>query len=229
MKTLQLEGKKRMTTGRKVKNLRKDGILPATVYGRTINPLSVEIKTDEFIYIFKQSGETGLISLMVDGETHPVLIKNVQFDPVSDIPLHVEFHQVNLKEKIRAHVPVDIIGESQSIKEKTGTLLQLLSEIEVEALPTDLPEHIQIDISGLANVNDHLLVRELTIPDNVILITDPDIMVVKIGELVAPEPEPVAAPIEGEATLNVETSIEEKGTEEKKESSEKSEESSKKE
>ena len=232
MKTLQLEAKKRTVAGRKVKNLRKDGVLPATVYGKTTDPLSVQINTEEFIHIFKQSGETGLIGLMVDGVSHPVLVKNVQGDPVTGAPLHIEFHQVNLKEKIRAHVPVDIIGESQSVKEKTGTLLQLLSEIEVEALPTDLPEHIEIDVSGLANVNDHLLVKELTMPSNVTLITDPEIMVVKIGELVAPEPEPIVAPVEGEVAPGTETpagETEEKGTEEKKESPEKSEEPQKKE
>jgi large subunit ribosomal protein L25 len=202
------------------------------MYGKTTDPLTVQIGTDEFTHIFKQSGETGLINIMVDGVNRPVLVKNVQVDPVTSAYLHIEFHQVNLKEKIRANVPIDIIGESQSVKEKTGTLLQLLSEIEVEALPADLPERFEIDISGLANVNDHLLVKELTIPRNVTLVTDPEIMVVKIGELVAPEPEPVAASVEGEAAPGTEApaeGTEERGTEEKKEAPEKSEESSKKE
>jgi len=231
MKTLQLEATKRTIAGRKVKTLRNDGILPATIYGKTTEPLTIQVKQDAFNHTFKQSGETGLISLMVDGVSHPVLVKNLQIDPVTSMPIHVEFHQVNLKEKIRAHVPVEIIGQSQAVKEKTGTLLQLLSEIEVEALPADLPEHIEVDISGLVNVNDHMLVKELTIPKDVTLVSDPDIMVVKIGELVAPEPEPVVAPVEGEAaeTATGEEGKEEQGIEEKKEAPEKPEETPKKE
>jgi len=200
MKTLQLDAKQRTVTGQKVKTLRNEGIIPATIYGKTTEPITIQVGLDEFSHAFKQSGETGLISLMVDGTSHPVLVKNVQLNPVTMSPIHVEFQQVNLREKIKANIPVVIVGESQPVKEKSGTLLQLLNEVEVEALPTDLPEHIEVDISGLAQVNNHMLVKELAIPENVTLLTDPEIMVVKIGELVAPEPEPVAAPAEGEAT-----------------------------
>jgi large subunit ribosomal protein L25 len=152
---------------------------------------------------------------------------------VSGLATHVEFHQVNLKEKIHANVPIVITGESQAVKEKTGTLLQLLNEVEVEALPTDLPEHIEVDISNLAQVNDHVLVKDLSAPEKVTLLTEPDIMVVKIGELLAPEPEPVVTPAEGEGEAGEaaaqEEAGEEKGTEEKKEESEKPSESPKKE
>ena len=231
MKTLQLEAKKRIISGRKVKNLRKDGILPATIYGKTTYPLTIQVSTDEYIHVFKQSGETGLISLMIDGVSHPVLVKNLQIDPVTSAPLHIEFHQVNLKEKIRANVPITTTGESLAIKEKVGILLQLLDEIEVEALPTDLPEHIEIDISKLTHVNDHMLVKELILPEKVTLLTDMEIMVIKIGELLAPEPEPVATPVEGETVEAVSGAEgkEEQWTEEKKDDPEKSEEPSKKE
>lgn len=223
MKALALNANKRTVEGRKVKNLRRDGLLPATIYGNGLTPISVQVKTDEFAHAYKQTGETGLISLTVDGESHPVLVSTVQLDPVSSLPIHVEFHQVNLKEKIKANVPLVVVGESSAVKEKTGTLLQLLSEVEVEALPTDLPENIEVDISKLANVNDHLLVKELVMPAEVTLVTDPEIMIIKIGELVAPEPEPVAAPAEGEAAPVVGEEAAEgeaKGTEEKKETKE---------
>jgi len=229
MKTLQLDAKKRTVTGQKVKTLRNEGVIPATIYGKTTEPMTIQVGLDEFSRAFKQSGETGLIALMIDGTNHPVLVKNVQLNPVTMSPIHVEFQQVNLKEKIKANIPVVVIGESQAVKEKSGTLLQLLNEVEVEALPTDLPEHIEVDISKLAQVNDHATVKELVIPQNVTLLTDPDIMVVKIGELVAPEPEPVAAPAEGEAAPTGEAPAE--GTEEKGTSAspEKSAESPKKE
>jgi len=203
MKTLQLEANKRTNIGKTVKNLRKEGVVPGTVYGKTTEAITVQVNIEKFTHTYRQAGETGVISLSIDGENHPVLVKNVQIDPVSGNVLHIEFHQVNLKEKIKANIPLLITGESLAIKEKTGTLLQLLNEVEVEALPTDLPEHIEVDITSLANVNDHMLVKDLSIPEKVELMTDPDIMVVKIGELVAPEPEPVAsveeAPVAGES------------------------------
>jgi len=231
MKALQLEAKKREIRGRKVKNLRSEGVLPATVYGDTTDPLTIQVARDEFDRIYKQSGETGLINLMVDGGEHPVLVKNVQIDPVSGISLHVEFHQVNLKEKIRANVPVEVTGQSQTIKEKVGTLLQLLNEIEVEALPSDLPDRIEVDISKLVAVGDHILIKELVMPEKVAVLTDPEIMVVKIGELLAPEPEPeqVAVPAEGEAVVGEpgEEGKTEQGSQVNEESPEKSETSKK--
>jgi len=219
MKAAILNAIQRTVTGRKVKNLRKEGVLPGTVYGNTIEPISIQVAGDEFIKTFKQTGETGIINLTVGSNVHPVLVKNVQLDPVSSLPIHVEFHQVNLKEKIKVNIPILLTGESQAVKEKTGTLLQLLNEIEVEALPTELPEHIEVDVSSLVAVNDHIMVQNLAIPHGVTLITDPEIMVVKIGALLAPEPEPVvaeetAAPVEGESK---EEGKEEEPTSEKKE------------
>lgn len=191
MKTHILEAKKRELTGRKVKKLRQKGVLPATVYGKGQEAISVEIQTEAFIHTFKQTGQTGLINLTIQQNTHPVLVKQVAIHPVSGIPLHVEFHQVNLKEKIRANVPIIFSGESQAVKEKIGTLLELIDEVEVEALPTNLPENIEVDISGLLQVDDHISVKDLVVPENVTIVTEQDIMVVKIGELLAPEPEPV--------------------------------------
>lgn len=198
MKMLQLKTEIRDITGCNVKHLRKSGVVPATVYGKTLKSISIQVPLDTFVHIFQQTGETGLINLIVAGDIYPVLVKKVQRDPVSDLPIHVEFHRVDLKEKIRANVPIVILGESPAVKEGVGTLLQLLSEIEVEALPTDLPDRIEVDISRLVNVNDHIIVKELQIPDDAQLLTDPEIMVVKIGELLAPEPEPVPVPVEGE-------------------------------
>jgi large subunit ribosomal protein L25 len=205
MKAVTLNANQRTVIGRTVKNLRKEGVLPGTIYGNAIDPISIQVTADEFTKTYRQTGETGIINLTVDEKIHPVLIKNVQLDPVTSIPIHVEFHQVNLKEKIKANIPVLITGESQAVKEKTGTLLQLLNEIEVEALPTELPEHIEVDISSLAEVNDHVVVKNLVMPEGVTLITDPEIMVVKIGALLAPEPEPTVATEEGAVAEEGET------------------------
>lgn len=218
MKAHTLEATMRTITGHQAKNLLKEGVLPAVIYGKTTDSLSIQLPIDEFVQVLKQTGETGLINLTVDGTVHPVLIKNVGRNPVSGTPNHVEFHQVNLKEKIHANVPIVISGESQAVKEKIGTLLQLLNEIEVEALPTDLPEHIEVDISNLVQVDDRIMVHQLSMPNGVTLLTDPEIMVVKIGELLAPEPEPTPeAVIEETATEGEESKEAEDGNGDKKE------------
>src|SRR5690348_15603151 len=112
MKKYTLTGLKRDIIGRKVKKLRKKGELPATVYGKKIHSVSLSVSKDAFMSVYKEAGETGLIELSIDGDIRPVLVNTVQIDPVSSIPLHIEFHQVDLKEKVHAKVPVELAGES---------------------------------------------------------------------------------------------------------------------
>jgi len=123
------------------------------------------------------------------------------FDPVSGKPLHVDFRQVNLKEKVTANIPIEIIGESPAIKEKDGVLVTPLDEIEVEALPTDLPESIQVDISGLANIGDSITVADLKVGDKVEIQTDPETPIVLIQEQQAEEEEPEPVETEGEEAV----------------------------
>src|SRR3990172_3857960 len=140
--------------GRKVKNLRKDGILPANIYGKKIKSQSVEVNLDEFAKVFKDAGETQVIELKLGREKRPVLIHNLQEDPVSDKIIHVDFLQVDLKEKVVAKVPVELTGESPSEKEGTGVVVLQVGEIEVEALPGDLPEKFEVDLSPLVKVEE---------------------------------------------------------------------------
>lgn len=201
MSSHKLQGEIRTITGKKVKMLRKEGKLPATVYGKGVEPQTISIAIPEFSKVYQEAGETGLIELTIGEKKHPVLIHTVQVDPIRNNLVHVEFHEVNLKEKVHAEVPVELIGESVAIKEKIGVLLPLMDHIEVEALPTELPEKIEVDITGLAAINDQIIVGELTIPANVTVLTDPTLIVVKIGAFVVEkEPEPVVTetPAEGE-------------------------------
>ncbi len=208
MNAVPLIAQPRNTTGKKVKQLRQNGVLPATVYGKGMTPVSIELDEAVFIRTYKQTGETGLINLTVGKDIYPVLVKNTQSEPVSGAPIHIEFQKVNLHEKIKANIPIVLTGESQAVKEKSGTLLQLVNEVEVEALPANLPEHITVDISTLVAVNDHLTVGQLTVPNDVTILTEPEIMVVKIGELLAPEPEPTPETPEAQA----ETATDEEST-----------------
>lgn len=198
MKHPQLTVITREIVGKKVRKLRREGILPANIYGKELASVSVQLPVKDFEAIFKQVGETGLVDLMLDGERRPVLIKNLQLSYPSRTPIHADFFQVNLKEKVKTMVPLVITGEPQAVKENVGMLMQPISEVEVEALPEALPENIEINVEPLAALDEQITVGDLTVPEGVTVLTDPGQVIAKIGELVVEEPEP-EAPAEGEA------------------------------
>jgi large subunit ribosomal protein L25 len=189
MKKHALKAEARTVTGRKVKKLRGGGMIPATVYGKKVKSRSLTVKTDDFTKIYTETGETGLIELSVGDATLPVLIHTVQKGPVYGDILHVEFYQVDLKEKVKANVRLETIGESQAVKDKIGVLLEIMSDVEVEALPGNLPEKIEIDISTLANINDEFKVSDLNVPQGVTVVTDPNQIVIRVAPLVSKETE----------------------------------------
>lgn len=193
MKKHTLTATSRTLLGRKVKKLRKDGQLPATVYGKGVKSVSIAITTNAFAKVYQEAGETGLIELHVDRDVRPVLIHTVQIDPVTSALLHVEFHQVDLKEKVHANVSVELVGEAPAVAQKLGVLLTVLDEIEVEALPTELPEKIIIDVTKLAEVDSEVKVNDIPFPSGVTVLTDPGLTVVKVGALVTKEAEIQAA------------------------------------
>ncbi len=183
----------RSELGRKVKHLRSAGSLPATVYGKGVDGASLTVNADAFDAVFDETGYTGLIELTIGDEKRPVLVHDVQVDPVSDEILHIEFHQVNLKEKVHASVPLTLVGEAPAVVDKVGALLTLLDVVDVEALPTDLPDHIDVDVSGLAELDAEITVQDLKVPAGVTMITEGTVPVVKIGSLVSKEAEAQAA------------------------------------
>ena len=179
----------RTQVGKTVKILRKQGILPATIYGKDMKSLSVSFPTDAFLSLYKEVGVTGLIDMTVDGKIYPVLVHSLQVHAVTDAPIHVEFHKVNLKEKIHAKVAVEHTGESPAIAQKLGVLLIIHDAIEVEALPTDLPEKLSVDISTLAEVGQDITANAINLPAGVTLLTDPTTILLKVGALVTKEAE----------------------------------------
>lgn len=201
MKVHKLNAEKREVTGKKVKHLRKKGVVPANIYGKTVKSLAIQVPLADFQKTYEEVGETGLVELTVAGLKEPrhVLVHNVQIHPISDDFLHIDFHEVALKEKIRVPVPLTLIGESPVTNQKTGVLLHILDEVEVEALPTDLPEEINVDISTLAEIGDEIKVSDLKVDTSKItVITEGDRTIVKINPLEKEEaPAPVAAPAEG--------------------------------
>jgi len=193
MTEIKLKANLRKLIGRKVSSLRKQGIIPANIYGKDVKSTSIEIDNKEFRKIFKEAGETTIIEIALGKDIRPVLVSNVQVHPATDEILHVDFRQVNLKEKVTANIPVELVGESPAEKSGIGTVAILLQEVEVEALPTDLPDNFKIDATKLTEVDQVVKVSDLKVDLKKIEIkVDPDSIVIKVEE---PQKEEVVAPV----------------------------------
>lgn len=199
MEQTPLAAQKRTVLGRKVKTLRREGLIPAHVFGHKIKTIHVQVNASDFSKVFEKVGETGIIGLSVDGEKRPVLVRNLQTHPVSDKLLHIDFYQVNLTEKVKVDVPIEVVGESPAVEKKIGLLLTPVSEIEIEALPTDIPEKIEVNVAKLEDVGDEIKVKDLVLDQAKIKIfADPELVLAQIGELVTREMEEVEAEIQAE-------------------------------
>jgi large subunit ribosomal protein L25 len=148
--------------------IRKKGLVPSVMYGHGVEAQSIAVPAATFRKVFAQAGSSSLVDVKV-GDAAPVkaLIKDVQLDPLTMLPIHVDFHQVNMKETMHARVPLVFIGESAAIKVLGGTLAKSLDHIDVECLPENLPHEITIDISTLATFDDIITVGDLVLPKGV--------------------------------------------------------------
>lgn len=214
MQKLSIVAEKRGLVGRGVKSLRREGVLPANIYGKGIKSQAIKLNLADFEKIFEKAGETSIVDVQVGKTSSPALIHNVQMHPVTDTPLHVDFHKVNLKEKVRASVPVVAAGESPAVKQGLGTAILQIDELEVEALPTDLPDKFEIDMSGLDEVGKAIFVKDIKVDKAKIKIeADPDEVLVKVDPLREEEEEPApVADLEAEEA-DVEEGVETEGAE----------------
>lgn len=190
MDRLSLQAEERKILGKKVKKLRRDGKLPAHIFGKGVETEHVSVDGKTFLKTFKEAGETGLIDLKIGTEkVRPVMVRGVQFDPVSGDPVHIDFYQVNLSEKVKVPVPLILTGEEpESIHLGEAIVLQTMSEIEVEALPADLIEKIEVDITVLKNIDDAITVGQLNFDRSKLTIeVEPDVIVVKLAPAVTEE------------------------------------------
>lgn len=216
MDRLSLNAEERQTLGKKVKKLRRDGQLPGHVFGKGVETEHVAIDSKTFLKTFAQAGETGLIDLKIgQDKVRPVLVRDVQHDPITGSLIHVDFYQVNLTEKVQVPVPLEIVGdEPESVKLGEAIVLQTLNEVEVEALPTDLVEKIEVDISTLKNIDDSITVTQLNYDrDKLMILVEQEEIVVKLAPAVSAEMEEL---LEEQATETAEAQAEaaaEEGTE----------------
>lgn len=166
---LELKATQRTIQGKAVKQLRAQGRLPAVIYGYGINPMNVEVETPAFLKIFKDAGNSSLVSIALESQKAPmsVLIQSVQRDPVSDVVLHVDFHTVNLNETITADIPLVFDGIPPAVKEMGGILVKSIDHIEIECLPSNLVHELHVDLSGLKTYDDVVLVKDIAIPSTI--------------------------------------------------------------
>ncbi|OGE19549.1 hypothetical protein A3A14_02885 [Candidatus Daviesbacteria bacterium RIFCSPLOWO2_01_FULL_43_38] len=189
MQRIPLKASEREVLGKEVKKLRRDGIIPGHIFGNKVESEHISVKLVDFVKVFHQAGETGLVDLKVGEEKiRPVLIRDVQVDPVKGSPLHIDFYQVNLLEKVTVPVPVVLIGdEPEIVHTGEAVVIQPVSEVEVEALPAELPEKIEVDITSLKAIDDAILVSQLSVPEGVTILADPEVVVVKLDNAVTEE------------------------------------------
>ena len=196
MATLQVEATTRLAMKKKVKKLRRQGILPAVLYGpklQGVQPLSLTAR--EFTRIFAQAGPSTLLLLNVEGSVpRQVLIHQVQYDHLHRNLTHVDFFAPDMTIELTVGVPLAFTGESPAVDMLDGIALHLLSELQVRALPDNIPAAIEIDMSSLAEIGSQLTAGDIPLPANVTLVTSAEEIVARINPpTVVEEPEVVEA------------------------------------
>jgi large subunit ribosomal protein L25 len=190
----------REVLGKKVARLRRSGFLPANIYGHGLDSVSVQVETEALEKTLRAATVNEVIDITVAGEgaARPVVIHKIQRHPTNSGMLHADFYQVSLREKMRADVPLVIVGRSEAVETYKGTLVSALEALHIEALPLDIPAHIEVDITPLEELEAAVHVRDLPIPGNITVLNEPDAMVVKVASPSVLEEEEEAAAAEEE-------------------------------
>jgi large subunit ribosomal protein L25 len=219
---MQLKASTRELLGKRARRLHSEGKLAAVVYGHDAKPTPLVVDRLEFQRVFGKAGRTHLVDLMVDGErTEKVLVREIQTHPRRLGPIHVDFYQVNLQEKITVEVPVHLVGESAAVKRGDADILNPIHMLRVECLPSDIPESFEVDLTPLEEIESELRVSDLTMPKGVTALLEADELVVKIvhkRELKVEEEVPAAEAAvlaEGEAAAEGEAGAAEESAETK--------------
>ena len=178
MEKVVLQATKRDVVGKQVKALRREGKLPAVIYGRHTDPINVNLDAHTAQIALAKLTASSLVTIDLEGTEHLALVREKQRDYIKNKLLHVDFLAVSLTEKLRTKVAIHFVGVSLAVKDFNAVLVHNLEELEVECLPTDLPERIDVDIAAMMKPGEGIRVREVLVSDNVRLLADPDTMVV---------------------------------------------------
>lgn len=199
--TLTIHADPRTATGHTAAHLRRDGKVPAVVYGRNIPAQSLAVSASEFARIHSLAGESSLLDLVIGGGAPTkALIQDVALDPLSGQPIHVDFRAVSMTEKIRTHIALQFTGDVPAVK-IGGVVVKQMDEVEVEALPQDLVHEIVVDLSVLATLEATIHIRDLKAPPGVSILNDANAMVASVTTVAVEEEPTVAAPVAAEVPV----------------------------
>jgi large subunit ribosomal protein L25 len=198
MEEIVFQANHREVIGKKVKRLRRDGLLPAVVYGHNIEPIPITLDMREASRTLDEISPSALVVLDIDGVKHNTLVRDKQRNPVRRSIIHVDFQAVSLTETVRADLNINLVGEAPAIETYLGIVVPSLEQLSIESLPTNLPDRIDVDISGLEEIGDSLLVSDLVVPEGVEILNDPEEVVVVV---LAPAVEEVEEEEEEEVEL----------------------------
>jgi large subunit ribosomal protein L25 len=212
MAQIELNGQKRSVLGKKVKSLRREGLVPAVLYGHETTPVPLQVEERELNRVLTQAGEHRLIALKIGRAPKPqmALTRDVQWDVITGRPLHVDFYAVVMTEKITTEVPLVFVGEAPAAVQAGAILLQNLDEVEIECLPGNLIEAIEVDVSELEEIDQTIYVKDLRVPPTVDILTDAEEVVAKVTWAAPEEVEEVVpvAPAEVEVIAKGKVEVE---------------------
>jgi large subunit ribosomal protein L25 len=221
MEKVVVQAEKRTVIGKQVKALRREGKLPAVIYGYGIDPISIVLDQHSASRILAKASSSTLVTIELGGVQYPTLVREKQLDFIRNSLIHVDFMAVSMTEKITASVGVHIVGEAPAVKEFGAILVTGLTELEVECLAADLPERFTVDVSGLEEISSGVYVRDVVAPEGVEILSDPEEMIVVATAMAAEEVEEEEEVLEGEE--GEEPEVIGKGKEEEGEGEEESE------
>jgi large subunit ribosomal protein L25 len=190
MEEYVLEATKRDVLGKKVKALRREGLLPAVIYGKGFDSLPITLNTRDVRQTLKVIGANTLVTIKIGKEEHLALVRDIQREVIMQDLLHLDFQAVSLEETITSTVPIAVIGDAPAVSEFNAVLVTSLDELEIEAKAKDLPDMIEVDVSDLTEIGDHILVKDLKIPGDVTVLEDPEEIVVVASAQTLMELEP---------------------------------------
>jgi large subunit ribosomal protein L25 len=191
MEQLELAVQSRSVVGKQVRRLRREGLIPAVIYGHGVESLPIQVHRSDLRGILNQASLSRLVALRVDDEeeTHVALVREVQRDVLTDVTLHVDFLEVQMAETLTTTVSLHLVGTAPAVEQQGGMLLQGITEVEIECLPADLIDSIEVDISSLSELEQELTVADLITPASIEVLTPPQEMVVRVMSIPEEEEE----------------------------------------
>jgi large subunit ribosomal protein L25 len=195
----KLQVETRTIIGKRVRTLRRDGLIPAVIYKKNLDSVLIQIPYGEFVKVFKQAGKTHVIDISVDTLKYSTIIQDIDIDPIRSTPRHIDFLAVDLNILISTQVPVTIVGEARGVKENGLVLTQMVKELEVSCLPDNIPEQIEVDVTELLEIGDHISVADLIKNPSFEIVEEPDTLIASlVAQSIEEEPTETVAATEGE-------------------------------